>query len=247
MAERTPTARPKPCPPGVVPDFGGLEGTGGGSPSRDLRELEFFRLPEGGHEIVPRHVSRDGCECLLESSLETPRGGALETVDDMANPKDAARKARWRASLETTGVRQLNVLAPESIHPALREIAERTRAGESLHAVMLSMVPLGVAPGGTVENVAGAGDADAPLPSLPEAAPAVAVSAPDPAKAAAAERKKARDRLNATALRRGFSLTMRKGADHVSLIPAGEAVAAFTGTAGDAASFLAALPVLKGK
>ena len=166
----------------------------------------------------------------------------------MANPKETARKARWRASLETTGIRQLNVLAPESIHPALREIAERTRAGESLHAVMLSMLPLGVAPGGTVENVAGAtGD---PLPLFPDAAPAVApvpVTMPDPDRLAAAERKKARDRLNATALRRGFSLTMRKGADHVSLTPAGATVAAFTGPAGDAASFLAAFPVLKGK
>lgn len=165
----------------------------------------------------------------------------------MANSKETARKARWRASLETTGVRQLNVLAPESIHPALREIAERTRAGESLHAVMLSMLPLGVVPGGTVENVAGAGDADVPLPLLPEAAPAVTAPEPEAAKAAAAERKKARDRLNATALRRGFSLTMRKGADHVSLIPAGEAVAAFTGPAAEAAAFLAAFPVLKGK
>ena len=165
----------------------------------------------------------------------------------MANPKDAARKARWRASLETTGVRQLNVLAPESIHPALREIPERTRAGENLQAVMLSMLPLRVAPGGAVENVAGAGDADVPLPSLPEAAPAGTAPEPEAAKVAAAERKKARDRLNATALRRGFSLTMRKGADHVSLIPAGATVAAFTGTAGDAASFLTAFPVLKGK
>lgn len=168
----------------------------------------------------------------------------------MANSKETARKARWRASLETTGIRQLNVLAPESIHPALREIAERTRAGESLHAVMLSMLPLGMAPGGTVENVAGAGAAGDPLPLFPDAAPAVApvpVTMPDPDRLAAAERKKARDRLNATALRRGFSLTMRKGADHVSLIPTGEAVAAFTGTAVDAASFLAAFPVLKGK
>lgn len=166
----------------------------------------------------------------------------------MANSKETARKARWRASLETTGVRQLNILAHESIHPALREIAERTRAGESLHAVMLSMLPLGVAPGGAVENVAGA--AGDPMPLFPDAAPTVApvpVTMPDPDRLAAAERKKARDRLNAAALRRGFSLTMRKGADHVSLIPAGATVAAFTGSAGDAASFLAAFPVLKGK
>ncbi|KAA0680281.1 hypothetical protein [Roseomonas genomospecies 6] len=49
------------------------------------------------------------------------------------------RQARWKASLETHGVRQVNILAPEHAHGALREIATRTRAGEPLHKVLRSL------------------------------------------------------------------------------------------------------------
>ncbi|MFG1301929.1 hypothetical protein V5F49_19260 [Xanthobacter sp. V3C-3] len=52
-----------------------------------------------------------------------------------------SRQARWKASLETHGVRQINLLAPEAAHVVLKEIANRTRAGELLEEVLRTLVP----------------------------------------------------------------------------------------------------------
>ena len=57
----------------------------------------------------------------------------------MQTTEPTTRQSRWKASLETAGVRQVNILAPEQAHPALREIASRTRAGEPLHKVLRSL------------------------------------------------------------------------------------------------------------
>lgn len=59
----------------------------------------------------------------------------------MPNPTYTSpdRQARYLASLETRGVKQVNILAPANTHDALKEIAKRTRAGEPLHKVLRSL------------------------------------------------------------------------------------------------------------
>ncbi|CAH1653399.1 hypothetical protein CHELA1G11_13707 [Hyphomicrobiales bacterium] len=51
-----------------------------------------------------------------------------------------SRQAKWKASLETQGVRQINILAPEAVHGMLKEIARRTRAGEPMEGVLRTLV-----------------------------------------------------------------------------------------------------------
>lgn len=57
----------------------------------------------------------------------------------MTDQTAAARQAKRRARLAEGNVAQINVLAPQSTHAALREIAARTRAGEPLHKVLRSL------------------------------------------------------------------------------------------------------------
>ncbi|ALG69915.1 hypothetical protein VY88_10600 [Azospirillum thiophilum] len=57
----------------------------------------------------------------------------------MPDQTAAARQAKRRARLAEGDVTQINVLAPQAIHAALREIAARTRDGEPLHKVLRSL------------------------------------------------------------------------------------------------------------
>ncbi len=52
---------------------------------------------------------------------------------------NATRQARHKAKLADAGLKQLNVTAPEPVHAVLKEIASRTRVGESLADVLVSV------------------------------------------------------------------------------------------------------------
>ncbi len=57
----------------------------------------------------------------------------------MAVSAKAAREARYKAQLASRNVSQVNLMAPLETHPALKEIARRTRAGEALSYVLDSV------------------------------------------------------------------------------------------------------------
>lgn len=58
--------------------------------------------------------------------------------DKSANAK---RVAKHREKAATEGVKQINVLAPESSHESIKQIAERTRGGENVEDVLRSLAP----------------------------------------------------------------------------------------------------------
>jgi len=65
--------------------------------------------------------------------------GGLKPVKAWVRTKqagNAARTKRYKERKEELGVKQLNLQAPQETHEALREIAARTRAGESLSIVL---------------------------------------------------------------------------------------------------------------
>jgi hypothetical protein len=53
---------------------------------------------------------------------------------------NAARQSRYKTRLAESGATQLNLMAPDDIHASLKEIAKRTRNGEDLAAVLVSLV-----------------------------------------------------------------------------------------------------------
>jgi len=57
-----------------------------------------------------------------------------------AQDLNAARQARYKSRLATSGKAQINLIAPSEAHATLKEIARRTRQGEDLSAVLLSLV-----------------------------------------------------------------------------------------------------------
>ena len=55
--------------------------------------------------------------------------------------KSALRAQRHKEKAASVGVKQINVMAPESVQPTIREIAKRTKNGEDLVEVMTSLLP----------------------------------------------------------------------------------------------------------
>jgi hypothetical protein len=53
----------------------------------------------------------------------------------------AERAQRHRERKEHDGIKQISVMLPSDLHPALRELAKRTRDGESVHSALHDIFP----------------------------------------------------------------------------------------------------------
>src|SRR6056297_475726 len=83
---------------------------------------------------------------------------------------NAARVARHRRRKAASGVRQVNLMVPESAHRPLKELAKRLRHGEALEAAMFEVLsgldqtsPARLLPplkGGRAEDIDGGGAGD---------------------------------------------------------------------------------------
>lgn len=83
----------------------------------------------------------DPAKTLTDEQLEE---GGLRPVQAFVRTrasKNALRVARSKENKAEQGIKQVNVQAPESIHAALKEIAKRTAAGESLADAVAHAVP----------------------------------------------------------------------------------------------------------
>lgn len=85
--------------------------------------------------------AKEGQPIDVESALsdEQLEGGGLKPVKAWVRTKqagNAARTKRYKERKEELGVKQLNLQAPQETHEALREIAARTRSGETLESVL---------------------------------------------------------------------------------------------------------------
>ena len=83
----------------------------------------------------------DPAKTLTDEQLEE---GGLRPVQAFVRTrasKNALRVARAKENKAEQGIKQVNVQAPENIHTALKEIAKRTAAGESLADAVAHAVP----------------------------------------------------------------------------------------------------------
>lgn len=86
-------------------------------------------------------VIADPEKTLTDDDLEA---GGLRQVKAFVRTrasKNALRVAKSKESKAEQGIKQVNVQAPEQVHTALKEIAKRTTAGESLAAAIAHAVP----------------------------------------------------------------------------------------------------------
>ena len=83
----------------------------------------------------------DPAKTLTDEQLED---GGLRPVRAFVRTrasKNALRVAKSKQAKAELGIKQVNVQAPEQVHTALKEIARRTTAGESLAAAIAQAVP----------------------------------------------------------------------------------------------------------
>lgn len=83
----------------------------------------------------------DPAKTLTDEQLED---GGLRPVRAFVRTrasKNALRVAKSKELKAEQGIKQVNVQAPEQVHTALKEIARRTTAGESLAAAIAQAVP----------------------------------------------------------------------------------------------------------
>lgn len=112
----------------------------------DTKTADFIEDAEQGQPL-------DVEQALTDQELEA---GGLKPVKAWVRTKQASnavRSKRYKERRAAEGVRQINVQAPQEAHGALKEIAARTKAGESLQAVLA--------------DLAGAPSAQSGSPSLP--------------------------------------------------------------------------------
>lgn len=65
----------------------------------------------------------------------------------------AERVRRSRAKAEQRGLKQLSITVPEELHPALKTLAARTKAGEPAPAVLAELLPeLSAVSGSSIDN-----------------------------------------------------------------------------------------------
>jgi hypothetical protein len=102
--------------------------------------------------------------------LKSVRAWVPDTTDKQRSA-GTERALRHRERKEHDGMKQISVMLPSDLHPALRELAKRTRGGEPVDAVLRDMFP---APPVTTPAVPAAPAMPA-APTLP-AAPATAAT-----------------------------------------------------------------------
>ena len=70
-----------------------------------------------------------------------------------ARTAGAERVRRCRAKAEQRGLKQLSITVPEELHPALKALAARTKAGEPAPAVLAELLPaLSAASGDSIDK-----------------------------------------------------------------------------------------------
>ena len=83
----------------------------------------------------------DPAKTLTDEQLED---GGLRQVKAFVRTrasKNALRVAKSKEAKAEQGIKQVNVQAPEKVHTALKEIARRTTAGESIAEAIAHAVP----------------------------------------------------------------------------------------------------------
>lgn len=83
----------------------------------------------------------DPAKTLTDEQLED---GGLRQVKAFVRTrasKNALRVAKSKEAKAEQGIKQVNVQAPEQVHTALKEIARRTTAGESIAEAIAHAVP----------------------------------------------------------------------------------------------------------
>lgn len=83
----------------------------------------------------------DPAKTLTDEQLED---GGLRQVKAFVRTrasKNALRVAKSKEAKAEKGIKQVNVQAPEQVHTALKEIARRTTAGESIAEAIAHAVP----------------------------------------------------------------------------------------------------------
>lgn len=83
----------------------------------------------------------DPAKTLTDEQLED---GGLRQVKAFVRTrasKNALRVAKSKEARAEQGIKQVNVQAPEQVHTALKEIARRTTAGESIAEAIAHAVP----------------------------------------------------------------------------------------------------------
>ena len=102
----------------------------------DNRTIDFLEDAEAnGRSVV------DPDRVLTDEDLQA--GGLTKITAHVRTRagKSALRAKRHKEKEAQRGVKQVNVMAPESVQPVIREIALRTKNGESLEDVIRDITP----------------------------------------------------------------------------------------------------------